>query len=260
MRDGELRGALVLALVLGGGLALGAPTSAVAAENSGGIVVDVTDDGSTPSPSPSPSAPGTGGSPGGGGTTGGSTGGAGGRGTSPAPGAGASTGGGAGGAPATLPGARVGLAAGGITSEVSPNLLPGNGSVTLSVVVRNTSSQAFDADARFVLRNLFGQTIGEVDAIPLGTLEPDQSREVSATIDDPGQGVFVRGYATITPPEKVGDTELSPVSREALIFVPPYFSLAVIVGLGALGGTAWWVVVRARREEIAAASLLGGGA
>lgn len=240
----------VLALVVGGWLSLSVPATAAAAENGGGIVVDVTDD--APAPSPTPSRPAPAGSPGAG-TVGG-------QGAQSGSGTTGTTGGVQGGQSDPLPGTRVGLAVGGITSEISPDFSAGNGSVTLTVVVRNTSSQAFDADARFVLVNFFGGTIGEADAIAVGALEPDQSRAVTATIDSPGQGILVRGSVTITPPEKVGDTPLSPVTREALIFTPPLFSLVVIGGVSGAGAAAWWLVIRARREELAAASLLGGGA
>lgn len=251
-RPRRARTALLLTIGAAAWLALATPPAAVAADDepggAAGIVIDVQDD--APTPTPSPSGSGGGATPGTQRSQGGS-GGPGGSGSQPGQGSQNPSSE----LVSSLPGTPVALAVGGISASVTPTFAVDGGSATLSVVVRNTSAETFDAAARFVVTDLFGTTIGEEDGIPVGPLEPDVARTVSVTFDGLGQNVFVRSSVKITPPQKVGDTDLSPVTRDALVFVPPLFALSVIAAAAALGWASWWAIGRARRDALDASPL-----
>lgn len=129
----------------------------------------------------------------------------------------------------------------GITASISPALGVGNGSLTLDVVVRNTSRSAFDSTARFRLDDALGNLVADPDAIEVTGLEPGETRRVAVAIDGPGQHPVLRASVTLTPPDVVDGVPASPLTRTAVIALPPLFTAALVGGLAALGAVSWWV-------------------
>lgn len=130
----------------------------------------------------------------------------------------------------------------GLGSAVSPTFSPGNGTVTLTLTVRNSSSTTFDSTVRFWLENAANVNVGEVDGVRVEGLEPDETRQVSVTMSDLGQWTLLTGYATLTPPEVVEGTPLSPITRDTLVTLAPLFGITVGGGAAVVAaGAAWWL-------------------
>ncbi len=129
-----------------------------------------------------------------------------------------------------------------LLASVEPSFTPGNGVVSLSFTVRNSSSTPFDATARFWIENAVGARVASTDDIAVNGLEPGETRRVIARIDGLGQYTYLTGHVTFTPPDEVEGTPLEPLSRDTIIVLPPLFSLAVGGGLAAIGGLTWWLV------------------
>ncbi|WP_194409924.1 hypothetical protein [Microbacterium cremeum] len=243
-------------------LSVAAGTPALAAEDdeptggSGGISVDVTD-GGPPFPVPTPTRTGPGG-PGGNAGNPGSPGNPGNSGNPGNPGNGGNSGNagnpGDGGNPGntSLPGARVLVAIGGLGASVSPSFQPGGGVTTLSVIVRNTSDEAFDATATFRVANLLGLTIAEVGDVPIAQLEPNEARRVSTTVEGLGQAILLRGYVTVTPPPVVAEQKVAPATRESVFFVPPLFLASTLGAAGVVAAGLWWTLGAGRYRAVLA--------
>ncbi|MDR7182983.1 hypothetical protein J2X85_000006 [Microbacterium trichothecenolyticum] len=133
------------------------------------------------------------------------------------------------------------LAMSGISASVSPSLELGNGSVTLDVVVRNTSRSTFDSSARFWVDNVFGGRVVEVDDVQVDALEPDETRRIAVTVEGLGQHVVLRSYMTLTPPPAVDGLTLTALSRNKAFAVTPLFSVSLASIAAVLSGVAWWV-------------------
>lgn len=244
--------AVILAAVL--------PTLPAAAEDpSSGtpLSVNVTD-GSTAVPTPTPSVsssaspsavvPVTGPAARPGGSTG-STGGSGtGGATVPGGGAGA-------GAPAgsTDPADEVNVAGmlyvGGINGTGAPALNPAEGTVTVWFTVRNASKSVIDATASFWMDGaIFNNRLDAVEDVPVAALQPGETRVVSAELQNGGQWTLLSTHATLTPPETVDGTALTPVTRDALVFLFPWLIVLVAVLL-----VLTYVLVRVLRSVLAPA-------
>lgn len=219
------------------------------------LSVNVTD-GSTPTPTPRPSGsaspsavvPVTGPAARPGGSTGstGSTGGSG-VGTAPAGGAGA-------GSPAgsTPPADEVNVAGmlyiGGINAAGTPALNPAEGTVTVWFTVRNASQSVIDATASFWMDGaIFTNRLDTVD-VPVAALQPGETRVVSAELQHGGQWTLLSTHATLTPPDSVDGTALTPVTRDALVILFPWLIVVVAVLL-----LLTFVLVRVLRSVLAPA-------
>lgn len=134
------------------------------------------------------------------------------------------------------------IAMSGLSAEASPSLGVGNGSITLSFVVRNNASRPIDATATFWIADVFGNTIVRVEEVEVDALDAGETRRVLVTIDGLGQHVVLRNYVTFVPPATIDDEPVSPLSRNTVVVVPPLFSLALLVGIGAAGCAVWWAV------------------
>ncbi|WP_166878430.1 hypothetical protein [Salinibacterium sp. ZJ450] len=132
------------------------------------------------------------------------------------------------------------LALSGLTATVSPTFTPENGSITLSFTVRNTSSTTFNSTARFWITNAVGARIAEEQHVRVNKLEPKETRRISVTFSSLGQFGVLNGFLQFTPPKQVENTQLSTITRDTLIVLPPLFGLSVVAGLGGLGGLLWW--------------------
>lgn len=132
----------------------------------------------------------------------------------------------------------------GLTAEALPGFDIGNGSLTLSFVVRNTSAEPVDASAAFSVDNLFGWRIAEVADVRVDALQPDETRRVVVRLDGLGQQILLHSHVTLTPPATVAGVELKPMTRDTTAFVIPLLTLVVLAaGLGA------WLLVRWLRQE-----------
>jgi hypothetical protein len=224
------------------------PQSAWGAEptpGTGNLSVTVTEESAAPTPAPTGD---TGGDDGGGGTSSGGTGGSGGgSGNGPSGGgssssngggSGQGTGTGDGGAGQTPPGTGEvsvnGMVyVGGLESSSALSLNPGDAAVTLTFTVRNASQSTIDATADFWMNSIFGNEIDAAHGIEIQGLAPGETRAVSTQLHNAGQWTLVNAHMTLTPPATVDGVELTPVTRDALVVVFPWF-LAVLLILAVL--------------------------
>jgi hypothetical protein len=128
---------------------------------------------------------------------------------------------------------------GGLASDVRLSANPFGGSAVLSFTVRNVSKSTFDATADFWIEGPFGNRLASVDAVTIAQLKAGESRVISADVPGIGQWPVLTAHATFRPPAEVDGTSLSPLTRDATVFVFPWF-----VALLALLGAAVVAVVR----------------
>lgn len=229
----------------------GASASASAADNQDdGTPLSVTiTDGSTPTPSAGPggSLPG-GGAGGNGSPVGGSIRGGAGSGSAGGGGAGAPAGGASGGSAG--PTGEVSVAGmmyvGGLNGGTVPSFNPADGTVDLWFTVRNASTSVIDASAQFWIDGaIFSNRLGTVDDVPIAALQPGETRVVSASLHGAGQWTLISGHVTLTPPDSVDGTALSPVTRDGLFLLFPWLIVVLLVVL-----VLAWVIVRVVRSAL----------
>ncbi len=128
-----------------------------------------------------------------------------------------------------------------LQAVAEPSLSLDGGAVNLSFTVRNTSTTPFDATAKFWLDARAGKPIAAIDGVAVDDLQPGEIRQVTVRIEHVGNWSFYRGHVTFTPPEEVEKTELTPITREADVFVPPPAALPFVIalGLGAIALAVW---------------------
>jgi hypothetical protein len=124
----------------------------------------------------------------------------------------------------------------------SPN--PFDGALGLGFTVRNEYSGAVDGTATFWLTNLFGGTVGIPVTVAVGQIKPHETRLVTATISGVSQWTFLTGHATFTPPARLGNTVLVPVTRTAPALVPPW---AILLAAALIAG--WYLFRRLARRR-----------
>lgn len=134
------------------------------------------------------------------------------------------------------------IAMSGLTATATPSLGIGNGTLTLSFVVRNTSEEPVDSTARFWVNDVLGNGVADIDAVQVDALESGETRRVLVTIDGLGQHTVLRSYVTFVPPETIDGQPVSPITRNTVAFVAPLFSMSLVSGIGAVSGLAWWAV------------------
>lgn len=135
------------------------------------------------------------------------------------------------------------LAVSGLTAHAKQNPGPGGGDLVLDFTVKNLSTDSFTSSVRFWVDNALGLEIKSVDDISLADLAGGETRTVTVTLTEVGQWSAFNTHVTLTPPETVGETALSPVTRDALLLVPPYFALIVFSLLGAIGFVARYAIL-----------------
>ncbi|WP_022892658.1 hypothetical protein [Agromyces subbeticus] len=125
------------------------------------------------------------------------------------------------------------LFVGGLAGGYSPSLDPLAGQLQVWFTVRNASKSTIDGSADFWLEGPFGNRISQVDAVEVAALEPGEKRTISATLPGVGQWTFVTVHTRFTPPAQVDNAELSPFTRDANVFAPPWLiGVGIVVGLG----------------------------
>ncbi len=128
----------------------------------------------------------------------------------------------------------------GLSASATPSFALGNGTLTLSFVVRNTSTSTFDSTARFWVNNVGGGRLADIENVDVDNLEPDETRRVVVRVDGLGQHVVLRAYVTLTAPQTVDGVPLSALTRNTTVAIPPLFGISLVSGVGALSGLAWW--------------------
>ncbi|MFB2582952.1 hypothetical protein ACEXQD_17020 [Herbiconiux sp. P15] len=136
----------------------------------------------------------------------------------------------------------------GLSTEYRPSIDPLAGELVTSFTVRNVSSSTIDSSARFWVSGPFGAELSAVDPVEIDGLNPDETTVVSATLTGVGQWTFATAHVTITPPDVVDGVPLEPMTRDAFVFLPPWFLLILL----ALAGVAYAVVrvVRAQSAPV----------
>lgn len=136
------------------------------------------------------------------------------------------------------------LAVSGLTIRAAPWIDIGNGSFTVDFVIRNLSSTAFDSTAEFWVDNAFGGRIAGTDRVAVTGLQPDETRRVQVRFYGLGQQTLLHAHATLTPPPVLDGVDVEPISREASLLVPPWFSIASASGIALAGGATWFLLRR----------------
>ncbi|GAA2074638.1 hypothetical protein [Microbacterium hatanonis] len=138
------------------------------------------------------------------------------------------------------------LNVGGLSSAPVLSMNPFGGDLQVWFTVRNVSSSTIEATADFWMEGLLGNRISAVDDLVIADLKPGETRTVSAELPGVGQWTVLTAHARLEPPAEVGGTELSPLTRDATVFVLPWlFVLIVAAGLGA-----WAIAYVLRRRDV----------
>ncbi|MFB2598271.1 hypothetical protein ACEXQE_10795 [Herbiconiux sp. P17] len=126
----------------------------------------------------------------------------------------------------------------GLSTEYQPSIDPLAGDLRTHFTVRNVSSSIIDSTVRFWVTGPFGNELGAVDGVAVNGLKPNEKVVVDATLTGVGQWTFATAHYTLTPPATVDGVALEPMTRDAFVFLPPWFLLA----LAAAAGVAYVIV------------------
>ncbi|MWB97881.1 hypothetical protein [Agromyces seonyuensis] len=136
---------------------------------------------------------------------------------------------------------------GGLGAEYTPSTDPLAGSVDLVFTVRNASETTFDAEVVAWTETPLGTRIDTASAEIAG-LAGDEVRTIRLRTSGVGQWPIVNAFVTVTPPNQVEGTTLTPVTREASVFTFPWaFGLLALVVAATIAITRF---VRARRAAV----------
>ncbi|GAA2223922.1 hypothetical protein N1031_00705 [Herbiconiux moechotypicola] len=140
----------------------------------------------------------------------------------------------------------------GLRTEYHPALDPLQGDLVLRFTVRNVSGSVIDSTARFWVTGPFGGELSSAEEVPVSGLKPDEKVVVATTLPGVGQWLFGTAHYTLTPPAEVEGVALEPLTRDTIVFLPPWFLLGVAALCGV--GYVFVRVVRARypRAEVSA--------
>ena len=82
--------------------------------------------------------------------------------------------------------------------------------------------------------HVFGGRVDSADDVAIAALQPGETRVVTAQLHHAGQWTVLDAHVTFTPPESVDGVQLTPVTRDATIFVFPWLIVAAVC-LAAIG-------------------------
>lgn len=141
----------------------------------------------------------------------------------------------------------------GVTTHTVLTAAPGGGDTVLEFTLKNTSAYTVTSSLRFWLQNALGIPIAEVSGIAVTDQASGETRTVAVTIGEVGQYGIYNAFVTLTPPGVVMGTTLSPLTRDAPMFVLPIFLLILFaVGGGLFFGIRHTIRRRHRAKEAAA--------
>ncbi|ASD22681.1 hypothetical protein B7495_11830 [Cryobacterium sp. LW097] len=126
------------------------------------------------------------------------------------------------------------LAVSGLTATAHPTAGPDGGDIVLTFTVKNLTDNPISSSLRFWVDNAVGLQIRAANDASLTDLAGGETRTVTTTFTDVSQWSVFNSHVTLTPPDSVDGTAMTPVTRDALLLVPPYFVLLVaslVVGL-----------------------------
>lgn len=144
----------------------------------------------------------------------------------------------------------------GLHSKHSPSWNPFGGELNVQFTVRNASNATVDAEAEIWVTQFLGGQVGPRAKVTILQLAPDETRTVSADIGSMAQWTFVVAHAQFTPPERIGTTRLSPVTRDQGVFFIPWYlvAAAVLVAVAVRYGPRAWDQRRAEPGQDPAAA------
>ena len=123
----------------------------------------------------------------------------------------------------------------GLTSTNNPSINPLEGRITVRFTVRNVSDESLDATAKFWITNVVDAQLSE-RTVKVAALAAGESRVVETSLGGVGQWTVLTTHMTFTPPKEVDGTTLVPVTRDAMVFVEPWFvASALLLAAGAYG-------------------------
>ena len=139
----------------------------------------------------------------------------------------------------------------GLVGSAASVVGPEGGDITLAFTAKNVTSWPLSADLRFWLENSVGMDVAHPTDSRVIYLEPGQTKTVSITLSDVGQWGVLNAHMTFTPPDTVNGAVLTPVTRDTLVILPPYFVMLVVGILGVLVFAARFLLAwqRSRRQN-----------
>ncbi|SFH79225.1 hypothetical protein SAMN05216274_11543 [Cryobacterium levicorallinum] len=139
----------------------------------------------------------------------------------------------------------------GLVGSAASVVGPEGGDITLAFTAKNVTSWPLSADLRFWLENSVGMDVAHPTDSRVIDLEPGQTKTVSITLSDVGQWGVLNAHMTFTPPDTVNGAVLTPVTRDTLVILPPYFVMLVVGILGVLVFAARFLLAwqRSRRQN-----------
>lgn len=144
------------------------------------------------------------------------------------------------------------LSIGGLSTGSAPSINPFSGEVQMWFTVRNMSRSSMDMTVDFWMENAFGLRLSNIDGVPVQGLKPGETRTISADLPGAGQWTILTTHARVNPPAQVDGTELTSLTRDATVFVLPWF-LVLMVGVGAAAAVTVSLVRRATALAVPAA-------
>lgn len=130
----------------------------------------------------------------------------------------------------------------GLGVMTAPSVNPFDGTVRLSLAVRNASSSPVDSSVRFWVTTIFGNQLDE-QTVTVPTLQPGQLRVVEVDLHNSGQWGVLSAHATYLPPDTVDGVSVAPMTRDAIGFAFPWL-VAMALVLVALGVVLRLIFVR----------------
>lgn len=124
------------------------------------------------------------------------------------------------------------LSIGGLSTGSAPSLNPFGGEAQVWFTVRNMSKSSIDLTVDFWMENVLGLRLSNVDGVAVPALKPGETRTVGADLPGAGQWTVLTAHARVNPPAQVEGTALSPVTRDATVFVLPWL-VVLLLGVGA---------------------------
>jgi hypothetical protein len=116
----------------------------------------------------------------------------------------------------------------GLSTAYTPSIDPFAGELEAHFTVRNVSTAAIDGTVKFWITSAFNTEISASGPVEVTGLQPGESRVVDAVLPGVGQYTFATAHYTYTPPATVEGTALSPLTRDAFVFLPPWFLLVLL--------------------------------
>ena len=117
---------------------------------------------------------------------------------------------------------------GGVNVSTVPTPSPRGGTLVLEMTIKNVSHTTFDSSMDFWVTSPLSDTIVHLDQISVAGLASGETRTVQATLPHVGQWPVMVAHATLRPPAAVEKSELTPLTRESITWMWPFFGLMML--------------------------------